>query len=454
MKFKDDFTWGVAAASYQIEGAAYEDGKGLSIWDMFCKTQGNVWEKNTGDIACDHYHKFKEDIAIMKELGVKAYRLSLSWPRIMPKGIGEVNEKGIEFYNELIDELIANDIEPYVTIFHWDYPYELYKKGHWLNTDSSAWFEDYTKVVVDRFSDRVKNWFTLNEPQCFIGLGYGQGEHAPGLKLSEYDLILMAHNTLLAHGKAVKIIRENSKVPAKIGYAPVGVVAIPNSDKEEDVKAAEMAMFNMDEHTPVGNIFWSNSLWNDPVFLGKYPDEIIRRYKAYLPDTLEEDLKIISGELDYFGCNIYNGREFEMKNSVPVPAKRPDGYAITAFEWPITPKSLYWGPRFFYERYKKPVMITENGLSSRDVISLDGKVHDANRIDFLNRYLLELRKVSKEIPVEAYFQWSIMDNFEWAHGYKHRFGLVYVDYTTQERTIKDSAYWYKTVIESNGENLD
>lgn len=450
--FKKDFVWGVASASYQVEGAAFEDGKGLSIWDVFSNIPGKVWESHTGNEACDHYNRFKEDVKIMKELGIQAYRLSISWPRIMPNGVGEVNEKGIEFYNNLLDELIENGIEPYVTLFHWDLPYELYKKGHYLNSDFSNWFEEYTNVILENFGSKIKNIFTLNEPQCFVYLGFGNGVHAPGYQFFDVDLIQMAHNSLLAHGKAVRAIRAyDSNI--KVGYAPVGVIKIPNTDKKEDVDAARHAMFEIEEDAGAWDIFWSNALWNDPIFFGKYPEVVLDRYKDFLPDTLEEDLKIISQPVDMFGCNIYNGREVEMANGRPQAAMRKVGYDITGYDWPVTPKALFWGPKFFYERYGKPIMITENGLSVRDVVSLDGKVHDPTRIDFLNRYLLELRDVADEVPVDAYFQWSIMDNFEWNEGYKHRFGLVYIDFESKERIIKDSGYFYKETILTNGQNL-
>ena len=449
MSFNKDFVWGAATAAYQIEGAAYEDGKGLSVWDVLCKKDGFVKSGHTGDVACDHYHKFKEDIAVMKEMGLKAYRLSISWSRIIPNGTGEVNEKGLKFYDELIDELLKNGIEPYVTLFHWDYPYELYLRGGWMNPESPLWFEEYTKVVVERLSDRVKNWMTINEPQCFIGLGLYQGDHAPGLKVSKHDFMRAVHNTLLSHGRAVKTIRKYSKQDCKVGFAPVVGIATPKTDSPQDIEAAKRAMFGMKEFS-----IWNNCLWIEPVYTGKYHQDVINLMGEYMPEIKEGDMELISQPLDFFGMNNYNSSVVYDENGETKGATAKAGAPRTAFNWGVTPEGLYWGPKFFYERYKKPILITENGLSNTDWVSLDGKVHDPQRIDFLNRYLLQYKKACEEgVETMGYFQWSLMDNFEWAYGYHERFGLVYVDFETQERIIKDSGHWYKTVIESNGEVL-
>ncbi len=283
----------------------------------------------------------------MKEMGLKAYRFSIDWSRVLPEGFGRVNEKGIEFYNHLIDELVENKIEPYITLYHWELPYEIYKRGGWVNPQIVEWFGAYAKLVAERFSDRVSHFFTLNEPQCFVGLGFLTGEHAPGVKAPLRDTFEMAHNAMKAHGRC----------------------------------------FRMGED-------------------GK-PQEVCRY----------------------------------------------EGFPKTATQWPVTPECLQWGPKFLYERYHKPIYITENGLSCHDVISLDGKVHDPNRIDFLARYLRELKKAAEEVEIRGYFQWSFMDNFEWSKGYSDRFGLVYVDYRNQQRIMKDSAFWYKHVIETNGAEL-
>ncbi len=449
MAFKKDFVWGAATSSYQIEGAWNEDGKGENVWDVFCHESDHVFEGNTGDIACDHYHRYKEDVKLMKELGINAYRFSINWARLIPNGVGELNPKGVEFYSNLIDELIANGIEPYVTLFHWDYPYELHKKGGWLNDDSVEWFAEYAAKISELYSDRVTNFITFNEPQCFIGAGYMSGQHAPGYNVMYKDIFKMCHNVLKAHGAAVIALRENAKQPIKVGYAPTGTTCYPASENAADIEAARKTMF---ECPPLRRgLMWNVSWWSDPVILGKYPEDGLRMYKDYLPEITEEDMKLISQPLDFYANNIYNGQEIRAdENGNPQYVARKVGNGKTAIQWPITPEALRWGPRFYYERYKLPFFITENGMSAHDVVSLDGKVHDPNRIDFLNRYLNELEKATEDgVDIRGYFQWSLMDNFEWAKGYSDRFGLIYVDYETQERIPKDSYYWYKNWIDEH-----
>ena len=453
MSFCKDFAWGAATSSYQIEGGAYEDGKGLHIWDIFCRERGRIFEGQSGDVACDHYHRFREDVAVMKEMGLKAYRFSLSWARILPDGTGKVNEQGIRFYNALIDELLAAGIEPYITLFHWDYPYELYKKGGWLNGESVRWFGAYAKVAAEHFSDRVTKFFTMNEPQCFIGLSYLGGVHAPGIKAPLRDTFAMAHNVLKAHGMAVRMMREYAGREIQIGYAPTGSMSYPDSDRPEDIEAARRHLFGMQKEDD--NWTWNVSFWSDPVLLGAYPEEALERYSAYMPHISEGDMKMISEPIDFYGQNIYNGNRICCgDDGNPQAIKRCDGFPRTAMGWPVTPECLYWGPKFLYERYKKPVFITENGLSCHDVVSLDGKVHDPDRIDFLSRYLGYLKQAAGDgVDIRGYFQWSLMDNFEWHSGYGERFGLVYVDYPTQKRIWKDSAYWYRNLIKGNGDIL-
>lgn len=455
MGFCKDFVWGAATAAYQIEGAWNEDGKGLSVWDVYTHTPGKIFGGHTGDVACDHYHRYKEDVQIMKKLGIKAYRFSISWPRLFPNGTGELNQKGVKFYSDLIDELIKNDIEPYVTLFHWDYPYELYKKGGWLNNDSVKWFADYAAEVVRLYSNRVKYFITFNEPQCFIGQGYLMGCHAPGLRHQYKDVFLMCHNVLKAHGAAVIKMRESAKQDIKIGYAPTGSGTYPYEETTENIEAARKKYFAC---LPFGddiNTMWGVSWWSDPVFLGKYPEDGLEMYKEYLPEITESDMKLINQPIDFCGQNLYNGKAVKVdENGEAEFVERDAGYAKTAVQWPIEPKCLQWVPKFLYERYKLPIYITENGMSAHDTVSLDGKVHDPNRIDFLNRYLIELEKAADDgVEVFGYFQWSLMDNFEWNLGYSERFGIVYVDYKTQERIIKDSGIWYKEWIERHGENI-
>ena len=453
MSFKKDFAWGVATAAYQIEGSYNEDGRGLSVWDVFSHEPGKVDYGHTGDVACDHYHRFKDDVKLMRELGITSYRFSISWSRIFPNGIGEVNEKGAKFYSDLIDELIANGIEPYVTLFHWDLPYELHKKGGWLNSECVKWFSDYVAKVSELYSDRVEKFITFNEPQCFIGSGYLFGGHAPGLKVGYKDIFQMCHNVLKSHGAAVIALRENAKKTIKVGYAPTSGVCYPATETPEDIEAARKKYF---ECPPMeGNVMWSVSWWSDPIILGKYPEDGLRMYKEFLPEITDEDMKLISQPLDFYAQNIYNGIGVKMGESgTPEYEDRYAGFPRTAINWPVTPEALCWGPKFLYERYNLPIYITENGMSAHDVVSLDGKVHDPNRIDFLERYLLQLEKAADEgADIAGYFLWSFMDNFEWAKGYSERFGIVFVDYETQERIPKDSAYWYKEWIEKHREGL-
>ena len=450
---KQPFVFGAATSSYQIEGAFQEGGKGLNIWDVYVREKGKIYNGHTGDIACDHYHRFREDIALMKEIGLQAYRFSINWARILPDGIGAVNQEGIRFYKELIEELKKNEIEPYITLYHWELPYELYKKGGFMNPEFVEWFGYYAKVVAENFSDQVKYFFTFNEPQCFIGLGFLNGEHAPGLKVPVKDTFLMAHHVLMAHGRAVQMLRQYAKQNIEIGYAPTGTMSYPATEKEEDIEAARQHLFGINEDS--NNWTWNVAWWSDPILKGQYPEEGMERYREYLPNIKESDLKLISEPIDFYGQNIYNGKCIRMGNDgKPEEVKRYEGFPKTAMGWPITPECLYWGPKFLYERYQKPIYITENGLSCHDVISLDGKVHDPNRIDFLARYLGQVKKAKEDgVDIRGYFQWSLMDNFEWACGYNERFGLIYVDYNTQKRILKDSAYWYQTTIKTNGENL-
>ena len=451
MNFGKGFKWGIATAAYQIEGAADIDGKGPSVWDMKCRMPGAIFNGHTGDVACDHYHRYKEDVRVMKEIGVQTYRMSISWPRILPEGIGEINSQGIDFYSRLIDELLENDIEPYITLFHWDYPQSLFLKGGCLNPESPDWFAGYTKVVVDALSDRVKNWITLNEPQCFIGLGHYLTEHAPGISLAFSEVLRCCHNVLLSHGRAVQVIRNHAKQDAVVGYAPVGDIYVPcDENSVNDIDFARYKTFDLKS----GDCF-NSALWMDPVILGKYPEKCAEVYGSDMPDYDDGDMSIISEPIDFLGLNIYFAKQVSSDDTGQgrsMPRNR--GHVYTPMGWPIEPKSMYWGPKFFYERYKKPIMITENGMANIDLIGSDGKIHDPQRIEFLRRYISKLQDACADgVDVQGYFLWSLLDNFEWAHGYSKRFGLVHVDYETQKRTIKDSGYWYKKIIETNGDGL-
>lgn len=441
--------WGAAAAAYQIEGAVDQDGRGPSTWDMFCRKPGAIWDGQSGAVACDHYHRYQEDVALMRQLDLGAYRLSVSWPRVLPKGIGPVNERGLAFYDRLIDALLAAGVDPWVTLFHWDYPLELYYRGGWLNRDSVEWFAEYTEQVVRRLSDRVKHWITLNEPQVFIGAGHQDGRQAPGDRLAFREVLRAGHHALLAHGRSVQAIRANARLAPEVGFAPVGLTRCPASERPEDIEAARSATFSVARNT-----VWNNAWWMDPVYLGSYPEEALRDFGADAPELRAGDQELICQPLDFFGVNIYESHPVRASIQGPEFTQRPVGFPITAFDWGVTPEAAYYGPKFFWERYRKPIVITENGISCRDWVSTDGKVHDPNRIDFIRRYLREFqRAIGEGVGARGYFHWSLIDNFEWAYGYKHRFGLIYCDYSTQRRILKDSAEWYARLIRSNGSLL-
>lgn len=451
MSFPKDFAWGAATASFQVEGAVAEGGRKPSIWDHCTRWMPEkFYEKNDGDVACDHYHRFAEDVAIMRELSLNAYRFSVAWPRVIPDGVGAVNTEGLDFYDRLVDALLAAGIEPWATLFHWDLPVALFHRGGWLNPDIPEIFEEYAAVVVERLSDRVRNWMTLNEPQCFIGLALHQGEHAPFMKLSLRDSLQAAHHALLAHGRAVRVLRSAAKRPATVGWAPVGVIAMPATDSPADIEAARKVMFGIRETN-----FWNNTWFSDPVVFGRYPEDGLALFGAAAPDFTAEEMALISRPLDFYGANIYNGQTFRAgAGGEPEKVAGEDGPPLSLYHWKMTPSCLYWGPRLLNERYKLPVVITENGMAGCDWVARDGAVHDAHRIDFTARYLAELRRACADgVDVRGYFHWTLMDNFEWAQGYKMRFGLVHVDFASQARTIKDSGRWYAKVIRSNGADL-
>lgn len=455
--FPKDFVWGSATAAYQIEGAWNEGGKGPSIWDEFSHAPGKIKDGTTGDIACDHYHRFREDVALFKEMGLKAYRFSVSWPRILPEGTGKVNEAGLNFYSDLVDTLLEAGITPYMTLYHWDLPLALQEKGGWCNRETADCFAELTALIADRLGDRVKHYITVNELSVFIK-GLTNGAHAPGLITTPDYYVKAFHNVLLGHGKAAKLLRE--KVPdAKIGLGPALLPYMPKT--EADLEACRRQMFavkrtiNGKPVNAIADFINVPSMLLDPVLFGTYPADGLEVIEKYLPACWQEDLKTIRGKLDFIGFNCYQGR-FAVDSGDGGIRVLPfvPGYARTAIDWPVNPECIYWTARYLYERYQLPVVVTENGISTHDWVSLDGKVHDPNRIDYLNRHLLQLEKAIDEgIQVQGYFCWSAMDNMEWARGYFDRFGLIYVDFETQKRTVKDSGRWYKEVIETNGERL-
>lgn len=448
MAFPENFIWGASSAAFQLEGAATEEGKGLSVWDVFCQGEGMPCGGAASAVACDHYHRYREDVALMREIGLQAYRFSISWPRVMPEGTGRVNGAGLDFYDRLVDELLGAGIQPFATLFHWDFPYALHLRGGWLNRESADWFADYVYVVASRLGDRVRQWMTLNETQIFVWLGYQTGVNAPGLKLPMPELARIMHHVQLAHGKAVQALRSAPKETAVVGIASTGDVAIPLSESIEDIDAARLAMQADD-----GNLF-SHFLWLDPIFQGSYWPTFQNLMDA--GNVIQAgDMDIIRQPIDYIGLNIYFGTVIEAgAEGKPQKAPDPIGEPVSLLQWPVRPDSLYWGARFIHERYNVPIYITENGLSNEDWVSLDGKVHDPQRIDFTRRYLQSYRRAGEDgADIRGYFHWSIMDNLEWASAMKHRFGLIHVDFQTQQRTLKDSAYWYREVIQSNGANI-
>lgn len=458
--------WGAATASYQIEGAAYVDGKGENIWDVFCREEGRIADGSSGDIACDHYHRYPEDVAIMSEIGLRAYRFSTSWGRIMPDGVGAINTKGLDFYSQLVDELLDKGVTPYITLFHWDLPQALHLKGGWMNPDIQNWFAEYAAVVSEKLGDRVKHWFTQNEPQVFIGHGYCTGAKAPGLRYGLSDVLQAIHHSLLAHGRSVQAIRAGCP-DGLVGAAPTGTVAFPENETEADIAAARKATFYVPgrgPNNPGGTNSWSVSqepTWNiswytDPLFLGNYPEQGLLAFGSDVPKYTEEDMQLIHQPLDFCGINLYSGWQVRAADNAfgweEVPM--PQGSPLTAFKWPVTPEILYWGPRFFSERYGKPIYITENGMSSNDWVDAEGRIGDYARIDFVRAYLRQYKRAAEEgYPLDGYFLWSLLDNFEWPEGYRERFGIVHVDYTTQKRTLKESAKWYGEICQSNGESL-
>lgn len=454
MPFRSDFTWGAATSAYQIEGAVEQDGAGPSIFEPFCRRPGSpgrpppVFMNHSGATACDHYHRFREDVGLMGQIGLRAYRFSVGWPRVMPEGTGHVNEMGLAFYDRLVDSLLGAGIEPWVTCFHWDLPLALHNRGGWLNREIVEWFGEYVGVIVDRLSDRVHRWMTINEPQVYIKFGYGDGTLAPGFRLGLGEQVVACHHTLMAHGRAVQVIRARAKSKPTVGWAVVGRTDFPATDSPADVEAARHGTMNVVEPN-----LWNNTWYADPVVLGRYPEDGLRVFGPHAqPPVRPGDMDLIHQPIDFYGVNIYDGRcvRAGADGGTEAVAFGP-GHAQTAFRWFVTPPCLRWGPRFLFERYKLPIYITENGCSNIDWVSMDGRVHDPQRIDYTRRYLLELaRAVDDGADIRGYFHWSLLDNFEWAAGYRERFGLVFVDFQTQARTLKDSAHWYRSVIESNG----
>jgi len=442
-QFPEGFLWGAATSAYQIEGGWNADGKGPNVWDEFCRREGVIYGGHRGEVACDHYHKMPEDVALMSELGLQAYRFSISWSRVMPNGTGEVNEAGLRFYERLIDELREKRIRPIVTLFHWDFPLALQERGGWLNPDSAAWFKEYAGAVLKRLGAKVDDWITLNEPGIYVNLGHHEGMHAPGLKLSPAEILTIYKHTFLAHGEACRVIREHAP-RARVSYAPHCVTGEPLDDAPENVSAARDYTFG--ESWP-DRKFWQQRLYIDPICQGEWPEKLSEDLAPdwKLPTT--EELKTIHQPLDYLCLNFYSAPLISKGPNVDAD---PAGMARTLFDWPIRERGLHYAVKYHHERTGLPIMISENGLSNMDWVSVDGKVHDPQRTDFLVRYLGQLhRSIQEGIPVLGYMHWSLLDNFEWADGFKQRFGLIHVDFQTGVRTIKESAKQYASWIKAN-----
>lgn len=439
-QFPKGFKFGCATAAYQIEGAVAEDGRTESIWDRFCHTPGHINGGETGDVACDHYHRFADDVEMMKEFGLNSYRFSISWPRVIPGGRGAVNPKGIDFYSRLVDKLLENGIEPFITLFHWDLPQDLQDMGGWANRDMVYFFRDYAGEIGHRLGDRVKYWMTHNEPAVFTALGHLEGVHAPGIR----DLrtaLQVAHHLLLSHGEAVYALRSNRTPETQVGIALSMSPSYPVSDRLEDIEAAR----RMEGY----GLRW----FCDPLFLGEYPQEMVLGYGLNTPLMEEDDLKIINAPVDFVGINYYFRNWVQSDSSVDIwKAKNlmPPEAQLTDMGWEVYPQGLYDLLKRVQELYHLPALyITESGAAFQDKLEKDGSVHDTQRIHYLESHFdAANRALSEGVPLKGYFIWSLMDNFEWAFGTSKRFGIIYTDYPTQKRYPKDSAYWYRDFIKS------
>jgi len=437
----DGFTWGVATSAYQVEGAVAEDGRSPSIWDTFSHTPGKVAGGDTGDVACDSYHRWPEDLGLMKELGVGAYRFSIAWPRVMPGGGGPVNAAGLDYYDRLVDALLAAGITPYPTLYHWDLPQVLQDRGGWASRDTAGCLAEYASVVAARLGDRVSNWVTVNEPRCAAWIGHLEGRHAPGL--ADIDVAVPASfHLLLGHGLATQAVR--AAVPgARVGLVNVFHTCEPASDRPEDIEATA----RFDGHV--------NRWWLDPIHGRGFPVDMQRVYGVDLPEQ-PGDLATIATPLDFLGANYYSPAVIADDPGGPVPHARdlpPDGVPQTMLNWEIRAAGLEQVLlRLAREYGAREVIVTENGSAWADDITPDGQVHDAGRLGYLEEHLAACaRAVRGGVPLAGYFAWSLLDNFEWDYGYDARFGLVYVDYATQQRVMKDSGRRYADIIAAHGQ---
>jgi beta-glucosidase len=448
MKLPGEFIYGAASSAFQIEGACDIDGKGLSVWDEFSHRKKKISDKSTADIACNHYTLYKDDIRLMKEIGLDSYRFSLSWPRILPEGEGKVNRKGIDFYKKLVDSLLENDIEPFITVFHWDLPLALQKKYKGFeNRQMSSIFGDFVEIAVKELGDRVSNWITINEPFEYSCFGHFLGSHAPGRK-SLWAYFRVMHNLLRAHGIGMKIIKDllpRSNCGITVSMTPIH----PKSDSQKDNWSAMIA-----------NQF-INHITLSPLFKGEYPRELWKQMKFFQPEIEDGDMELISEPADFIGLNVYS-REFAVykwyipflktwliEESVPEREFVKDNIQYTSMGWEVYPDCIYESLKVIKDEYgNPPVYVTENGAAFTDEVS-NGRVADTKRINYLEKHIAKVSQAYNEgSDVRGYFVWSLMDNFEWAEGLSKRFGLIYVDFNNQQRIIKESGYWYRDFIKS------
>jgi len=443
LNFPQGFDWGVAVSAYQIEGAWNEDGKGESIWDRFCHTPYHVDRGDTGDTACDFYHRMPEDVSLMKELGIQSYRFSIAWSRVLPGGIGKPNPKGLDFYSRLVDRLLDAGVEPVTLLNHWDYPQALMDRGGWPNRDSIAWFTDYARLMFDHLGDRVKTWDTHNEPWVAAFLGYGNGHHAPGI--CDYSQAYQAaHHLLVAHGKTVQLFRQGG-YQGRIGLVVDINHYLPASQSQHDVAACQRV------YQEVTNLFL------DPIFKGIYPEELFAWIATQRPKIVAGDLEAIHQPIDFLGINYYRAQTvaFDLEGSL-LKARQEQlsapGWGRTEMDWGIYPGGLTYVLKDIHERYQPAqIYVTENGCALPELPNESGAINDWARIDYLRAHLHAIHTaIQSGVNVRGYYVWSLMDNFEWAWGYRPRFGLVHVDFDTQKRTPKASAHWYKQVIRDNG----
>ncbi|HET9785266.1 MAG TPA: GH1 family beta-glucosidase [Terriglobales bacterium] len=452
--FPADFLWGAGSSAYQIEGAAAADGKGESVWDTFVRRRGVIADGQSGTRACDFYHLYKDDIARMRALGLRAFRFSCAWTRIQPDGRGPASSAGLDFYRRLVDALLAAGIEPIPTLFHWDTPLALERRGGWQRRDMADRFADYTALVAGAVGDRVRTWLTINEPRSFIGGGYVAGVQAPGLRLARRDALAAAHIVLLAHGRAVQALRVHAPRPVRIGIPNDISPALPLTGA--DTERARFATFASPlAHFSAARWWDENAWWFDPIYTGAYPAAALAALGADAPALAPGDMELIHQPLDFCAANIYGGRLVTAAPDGAIHAAPwPPGFPITTFGWQVVPQACYWAPRWLHERFKLPIFVTENGCATRDWVSLDGAVHDPQRTDFTHRYLRALAQAAAEgTPLLGYLHWALLDNFEWQAGYTQRFGLIHVDFQTQKRTLKDSARWLARTIATRGAEL-